>query len=779
MGLKYDYDDSGYYFNFFLLAVGILGLIVQTLQFQSQRRAERDAAQADQNSAVITSEEVSRQKQTDLKVLMSKRRKAKVGWMFSLTAVFCIFMVYRIFTTELSVDEASQKPFDPYEILGVPVGSDMDTIKKLYKQLSLQYHPDKVPEEKREEAAETFIQISKAYKTLTDETTRKNWEEWGHPDGRQSISFSYGIALPAWMVSPSGEIYVLIVYALMFGLGLPLLVNKWWSHSKSYSREGILNMTMSVMFQEMKEQDVSFKRLIEILCCAVEFKEFVPWRGEQDMEAVMKVFNLVRDKVKDKTGDKLELPAKYNAPYVYKAYVLVYAHLFRLMPEVRKQYPELYADASYIIPKMRHLCQKGVSQIASASFWLWQGVMSMRFRRMLVQASTGGGNGSPYGLPVPNVNGRSTSYWMHMEANELHQLPHFDAEKIKALKNHKKTKNVKTIADLFKIPLPQRLDIFKTVLGIDVSSDEGRRIVNDILTVGRAIPYIELVDASYECVGERDITPGCLVTFSATVKAVNFIGDGQEVDEAQVPSDLGTEWKQFIDHRQVEKVDLKAISEDDSKDEDQKRSEKMVKILSGNLMDNSNAPAYSPYYPVPQTAQFTKEAQQDDYVHEQVRPSYCMWLCNPRNNRIVGPPVPILDLSPISYNQDKLIGADVKSGPGRQTVKFRFYAPQQVGAFSFQCVVEGDCYTGHSLMQEAVMKVVEVNKEEEMVRKRENEKMWKEFEQDEEEYRAMISGGSQSLLGAPSSQLNGGGDGSADSDDTDTSSDEDEDSDSD
>lgn len=66
-----------------------------------------------------------------------------------------------------------------------------------------------------------------------------------------------------------------------------------------------------------------------------------------------------------------------------------------------------------------------------------------------------------------------------------------------------------------------------------------------------------------------------------------------------------------------------------------------------------------------------------------------------------------------------------------------------------------------------------------MVRKRENEKMWKEFEQDEEEYRAMISGGSQSLLGAPSSQVNGGGDGSADSDDTDTSSDEDDDSDSD
>lgn len=86
---------------------------------------------------------------------------------------------------------------------------------------------------------------------LTDEETRRNWEEWGDPDGRQSIAFKYGIALPAWMVSGAGELWVLLAYSVIFGLGLPWLVNRWWSHSKSYTRDGIMNMSMSVYVQEL------------------------------------------------------------------------------------------------------------------------------------------------------------------------------------------------------------------------------------------------------------------------------------------------------------------------------------------------------------------------------------------------------------------------------------------------------------------------------------------------------------------------------------------------
>lgn len=37
------------------------------------------------------------------------------------------------------------KTFDPYEILGVEMGSDDVTIKKAFKKMAREYHPDKNP----------------------------------------------------------------------------------------------------------------------------------------------------------------------------------------------------------------------------------------------------------------------------------------------------------------------------------------------------------------------------------------------------------------------------------------------------------------------------------------------------------------------------------------------------------------------------------------------------------------------------------------------------------
>lgn len=325
----------------------------------------------------------------------------------------------------------------------------------------------------------------------------------------------------------------------------------------------------------------------------------------------MRVFNLVRDRVRDKTGEKLELPKKFNAPYVYKAYVLCFAHLFRLLPELAETEPALFIDASYIIPKMRHLCLKGLVPIASASSWLWQSVMCVRFARMLVQASTGGGNGVPYGLNAPGVNGRPTQVWSHMEANELHQLPYVNAEQIKAIRNHKRTKNVQSLADLSRILLPQRLDIFKQVMQLDYTSDDGAKKVREMLHVARRIPFMELVQVKFDCVGEQAITPGCLVTLSVTLKCVDFRKDGQEVDVTSVKSDEGDAWKQFVDTDPLPEypdVDL----DDDQADEDEeqklldaggevkvKRNNKLTKLLSGQLLDNPNLPVHAPYFPVP------------------------------------------------------------------------------------------------------------------------------------------------------------------------------------
>lgn len=57
--------------------------------------------------------------------------------------------------------------FDPYEILGVESNAQVSTIKKAYRKLALEYHPDRNAHDPT--AAAKFIQISKAYQCLTDE----------------------------------------------------------------------------------------------------------------------------------------------------------------------------------------------------------------------------------------------------------------------------------------------------------------------------------------------------------------------------------------------------------------------------------------------------------------------------------------------------------------------------------------------------------------------------------------------------------------------------------
>jgi translocation protein SEC63 len=58
-----------------------------------------------------------------------------------------------------------------------------------------------------------WVEITKAFKALTDEDIRNNYLQYGHPDGKQS--FSIGIALPKWIVTEGHGKYVLLMYALV------------------------------------------------------------------------------------------------------------------------------------------------------------------------------------------------------------------------------------------------------------------------------------------------------------------------------------------------------------------------------------------------------------------------------------------------------------------------------------------------------------------------------------------------------------------------------------
>lgn len=67
---------------------------------------------------------------------------------------------------------------DYYEILGVGKTASLDDIKKSYRKLAMQYHPDKNPGDKASE--EKFKEIAEAYSVLSDDQKRANYDRYGH-----------------------------------------------------------------------------------------------------------------------------------------------------------------------------------------------------------------------------------------------------------------------------------------------------------------------------------------------------------------------------------------------------------------------------------------------------------------------------------------------------------------------------------------------------------------------------------------------------------------------
>jgi molecular chaperone DnaJ len=71
---------------------------------------------------------------------------------------------------------------DLYEALGVSKTASQDEIKKAYRKLARQYHPDRNPNDAS--AEERFKEVQTAYDVLSDPDKRKQYDAFGSADGR-------------------------------------------------------------------------------------------------------------------------------------------------------------------------------------------------------------------------------------------------------------------------------------------------------------------------------------------------------------------------------------------------------------------------------------------------------------------------------------------------------------------------------------------------------------------------------------------------------------------
>ena len=67
---------------------------------------------------------------------------------------------------------------DYYEVLGVDQNVSADELKRAFRRLALQYHPDRNPSD--ESAAEHFKEVSEAYGVLSNPDKRRQYDRFGH-----------------------------------------------------------------------------------------------------------------------------------------------------------------------------------------------------------------------------------------------------------------------------------------------------------------------------------------------------------------------------------------------------------------------------------------------------------------------------------------------------------------------------------------------------------------------------------------------------------------------
>jgi len=110
---------------------------------------------------------------------------------------------------------------DYYEILGVGKSASADEIKKAYRKVAMQFHPDRNPGDKA--AEEKFKEAAEAYEVLSDADKKAQYDRFGHAgvsgNGRGGGGFSGGGMNTDDIFSQFGDIFGDDIFGSFFGGG--------------------------------------------------------------------------------------------------------------------------------------------------------------------------------------------------------------------------------------------------------------------------------------------------------------------------------------------------------------------------------------------------------------------------------------------------------------------------------------------------------------------------------------------------------------------------------
>ncbi|KAG2712721.1 hypothetical protein I3843_04G130000 [Carya illinoinensis] len=406
--------------------------------------------------------------------------------------VIMIVLVYYIknMTREIQV-------FEPFSILGLEPGASESEIKKAYRRISIQYHPDKNPDP---EAHKYFVDfISKAYQALTDPISRENFEKYGHPDGRQG--FQMGIALPKFLLDIDGASGgILLLWIVGVCILLPLVIAVvYLSRSSKYTGNYVMHQTLTAYYYLMKPS-LAPSKVMDVFIKAAEYME-IPVR-RTDNEPLQKLFMLVRSELNLDLKNIKQEQAKFwkQHPSLVKTELLIQAQLTR---ELAALPPSLQGDFRRVLelsPRLLEELMKMalIPRTAQGHGWLRPAIGVVELSQCIIQA-----------VPLSSrkaIGGSSEGIAPFL------QLPHFSEAVIKKIAR----KKVRTFQELQEMSLHERAELLAQVAGFSPDS------VQDVEMVLEMMPTIT-IEVTCETEGEEGIQEGDIVTVHAwvTLKRVN------------------------------------------------------------------------------------------------------------------------------------------------------------------------------------------------------------------------------------------------------------------
>ncbi|KAJ6215662.1 hypothetical protein RDWZM_010162 [Blomia tropicalis] len=650
MASKFQYDENGTTFYYFLLTFASLIVICITYLFwprssnEKQSTFDHDGGDDEVLEKTLSCRCVPCKLKYDDYYMKKQKKPSKRHSRQTIVKMIVISIAWvalSIFAYKVALIQPDYVTFDPFEILGIDPSSSKSAIKKAYHQLSLIYHPDKpTGDEKR------FMKIVKAHAALTDDTARKNWEEYGNPDGPGAMSF--GIALPSWIVEKENSVMVLMAYIACIIIIVPIGIRFWLYNSRKYNGDNkVLLDTCKLYVQCINESPTSVlskQMMLTIITGSFEFDQLTKQclesvlcsdQWEKFLDSHEELSTLMKRRPLNTTTTNIDDRSPFCLDWSIKTRTILYSHLERINLDQSKDYDAILEQyRKTIVRTCPQLIEEFVQCLSKLA------LIAAINRRRIQRAPTLDTIENAMKLCPLIVQALPLS-----TKSPFDQLPHIASQF-----SNRRYPNVQNLIQFAALNDNERRSIVESL-----SDDQ----YEDVYNYFDQLPLLKIVDIKAAVLDEDIVTVGALVTVTMNITRSKMSSLFNAIDSDE------------IEKKKKKKNNAnKPKNKMNDQSETLKKDSRMASSKTNICSKMSSPMVHCPFYP--------------EYKREQ----WWIYITDHHHSKKGGS---ISNLVVLPYLVSNLIESE--------EFEFKFYAPENPGIYSYNVIIRSDSYVDMDYQQ--------------------------------------------------------------------------------